>query len=350
MTPRVSLVVVSFRSAAECADAVESFRAEAARAGAAAEVVIVDHSESAEEETRLRRIAPDRLLVRANRGYAAGVNAGVAASSAPTLLVGNPDIGFRPGSVAALLRALDSGWAVVGPQFALAGFLFPPADVQTPLEEVRRWRASRSRAAWARHFRRELARWRRVWDAAGPVSVPTLSGALLAMRRDVFERVGLWDEAYFLYFEETDWLRRLGAAGLRAAVVPGAVVAHRWARAADPAEFAGVFEASRRRYLSRNFGVRGRLAAALPRGAEGVELPPLPAPAPTVAAGDVLWLLSPSPLGFPAAGLRCGGPPPADSVSEFLAQHGRPQRLSLRAVDPGTGRILGAWRCEPEGR
>ena len=349
MIPTVSLVLVSYRSSAETAGAVESFRAEAGRIGVTTEIVVVDHSESGTEEASLRRLAPDRLLTRPNRGYAAGINAGVAAAGAPTLLVGNPDITFRKGSVAALLQALDAGWDVAGPQFELAGFLFPPADAQSPTEETRRFLAARSRAAWAGHFRRELARWRRVWDATEPVAVPTLSGALLGFRRTTFERLGPWDEAYFLYFEETDWLRRAARRGLRTAVVPRAIVAHQWAHAAAPATLAGVFDASRRRYLAGHFGLRGRLAAALPPPASPVELAPLPTPAPAIGQEDVLWLLSPSLLGFPAAGMRGGGSPPVEAIAAFVRQHGRPQPLSLRAADPGTGRLLGAWRWAPEG-
>ena len=350
MSPEVSLVLVSYRSSAQIPAAVGSFRVEADRIGARPEVVIVDHSEDAGEEARLRGLAPDLLLVRPNRGYAAGVNAGVAAAGAPTVLTGNPDVAFQPGSLAALLGALDEGWDIVGPQLVLGGFLFPPSDVQTPGEQFARFLASRSRGAWRRHLRRELVRWRRVWDSATPVGVPALSGALLGFSRSTFARLGPWDEGYFLYFEETDWLRRAARAGLRAAVVPRALVAHQWAHAADPGALVGVFLASRRRFLGRHFGVRGRLAAALPAPAAGGRLAELPEPAPTVPGSDVLWLLSPSLLGFPAAGIRGGGLPPVAAMAAFLAGHGRPQALSLRAVDPRTGRLLGAWRWRPEER
>ncbi|HQT95274.1 MAG: hypothetical protein B7X11_00160 [Acidobacteria bacterium 37-65-4] len=350
MSADLSLVLVTCRSSAVAPEAVASFRTEVAELGVSGEVVIVDHSEDDGEQARLRHLAPDRLLVRPNRGYAAGVNAGVAAANAPTVLVGNPDITFHQGSVAALLDALDKGWDVIGPQFVLAGFLFPPADPQTPAEEIRRFLAARWHPAWSRHFCRELARWRGVWDAQTPVGVPVLSGALLGFRRSTFDRVGPWDEGYFLYFEETDWLRRAACSGLRAAVVPRAIVAHQWAHVANPARFVDVFEASRRRFLGKHFGVWGGLAAALPPPGRRVKLPLLPDGGLALADGDVLWLLSPSLLGFPAAGRQSGGSPPVEAMEAFLAQHGRAQMLSLRAVDPRTGRLLGAWRWEPEER
>jgi N-acetylglucosaminyl-diphospho-decaprenol L-rhamnosyltransferase len=347
VTPDLSLVLVTWRSSTVAPAAVAGFRSQARNCGCTSEVVIVDHSEDEREEARLRALAPEHLLVRPNRGYAAGVNAGVAAAAGGTLLVGNPDIEFAPGSVRALLDALAEGWDIAGPQFRLAGWLFPPADLQTPGEHLRRWLAGRSRFSWGRQLRRELGRWRSVWDASGPVPVPTLSGALLVFRRATFERVGPWDESYFLYFEEADWLRRAALAGLRAAVVPRALVEHRWAHAADPDAHAGVFSTSRRRFLSKQFGVRGRLAAALPPPAKARGLAPLPASVPELAANDVLWLLSPSPLGFPAAGMPGDGSPPVEAMAAFLSAHGRTQALALRAVDRRSGRPRGAWVWSP---
>lgn len=342
----VSLVLVAHRSATVAEAAVASFRCEAARPAVTSEVVIVDHSEDPAEAARLQPLAPERLLVLPNRGYAAGVNAGVAASRGGVVLVGNPDIVFGEGSVAALLAALGTGWDIVGPQFHLGAFLLPPADLQTPADELRRWRAGRSRAGWAHYLTRETARWQAVWGARDPVALPTLSGALLAFRRATFDRVGAWDERYFLYFEEMDWLRRAGRGGLRAAQVPGARVEHRWGHAADPAAMAGQIRASRRRFFRAHFPLRGRLVTALgpPR------TPPRPQPFSSAAgaatAGEALWLLSPTGLGFPAAGF-------AGSREEFLvaAQElarvvARPGPYVVVALESASGALRGPWSWE----
>jgi GT2 family glycosyltransferase len=227
------------------------------------EVVIVDHSEDAEECARHRSLAPERLLALPNRGYAAGVNAGIAASTGAVVFVGNPDIRFVGDSLAALLDALGGGWDVVGPQFELAGILLPPADVQTPREEVRRWLASRSRTFWNRYFRDEVRRWRLAWEASGPIAAPNLSGALVGFRRQVAEKVGPWDDGYFLYFEETDWLTRAASAGLRIAQVSAARVEHRWGHAADPHAMGSQLLRSRSRFFRAHFGLMGRIVAGM---------------------------------------------------------------------------------------
>jgi len=292
----VSLVLVAHRSSALLPAAVDSFRREAAAVGLAGEAIVVEQSEDDAELERAAAARPDLLLARPNRGYAAGVNAGLASARGRWLLVGNPDVELGPGALRALLAALGDGWDVVGPQFALAGALFPPADDQTPRAEVARRRAWRSRGGWEGHMRAELARWSRVWEASAPVSVPTLSGALLAFASESSTRLGPWPEDYFLYFEETEWLRRARRRDARLAVVPAARAVHAWGHAADPGAFAGRFASSQRMFFRRFHPVLGRPALAV-RPAE----PPVARPWPGQPQGASRWLLSPSLRGFPAA-------------------------------------------------
>ena len=346
MSAAISLVLVTHRSSAVAAAAAASFRAQVRELGLAGEVVIVDHSEDDSERALLGNAGPDRLLARPNRGYAAGVNAGVAAARGDTLLVGNPDIVFEPGALAALLEALAAGWDVVGPQFTLAGFLFPPADLQTPGEQLRRWLAGKSVALWRRELRRELGRWRAVWGARSPVPATTLSGALLAFRRSAFERSGVWDEGYFLFFEETEWMRRAAAAGLRLAQVPGARVRHSWGHAADPERSGQLFAASRARFLAGCYGWRGRLALRLRPAAAPLAIAPLSPAGETLPHGRVQWLLSPTALGLPAAMLTGT----AEELSRALrgvaeARNGRGRYLVF-AADPAGAGVLGAWSWE----
>jgi GT2 family glycosyltransferase len=342
-----SLVLVCFHSSGVAGEAVASFRAEVSRLGARGEVVIVDHSGDSVEATRLERLEPDHLLVEPNRGYAAGLNAGLARAGGTTVLVGNPDIRLGEGTLGALLEALAGGADVVGPQFELEGFLFPPADVQAPWEEFRRWRASRSRRFWKRYFGTEVRRWRRVWEAREPVAVPNLSGALLAFRREVAEKVGPWDDGYFLFFEETDWLQRAASLGLRIAQVPRARVVHLWGHAADPAAMVPHLLRSRRRFLVTRFGLAGRLAASLSVTGTPLSPHPLAEGDADLPSGEVLWLLSPTLTGLPAAGFYGTAPALAHAAKRFCAALGRGGRHLVIAVEPASGELLGPWSWEP---
>lgn len=53
------------------------------------------------------------------------------------------------------------------------------------------------------------------------------TGAALLIRRDVFQKIGLFDEAYFLYYEESDFCFRARMAGFKIMYIPSAVVYHK---------------------------------------------------------------------------------------------------------------------------
>lgn len=59
-------------------------------------------------------------------------------------------------------------------------------------------------------------------------------GACMLIRREVLERVGLLDEEYFAYWEETDWCARAAEAGYKCYYVPSARVWHKAARSQSP--------------------------------------------------------------------------------------------------------------------
>lgn len=341
MSVDVSFVTVAFHSSSFLPGAIASFRDELARHGLAGEVVVVEHSEDGRELAAAAALAPEHLIPRANRGYAAGLNAGIALARGKTLLLANPDLRLNPGCLAALLGGLDEGWSVVGPQFVSGAFLHPPADPQRPAAELRRWLAGRSAGAWRRQLAAEVRRWNAVWQAGRPVAVETLSGALLALRAVTAARLGPLDDGYFLYFEETDWLRRETGAK---AVVPAAMVHHAWAHGGRQGDLPEVFARSRRRYYGRHFGLRGRLAARLRhRG--------MPA---SVVLQDTeglprarLWLVSPAEVGFPAAGVPDQRWTPSGAAKAFRQQHPHAGPLVVSAWDAATARLEGPWRFAP---
>lgn len=103
---------------------------------------------------------------------------------------------------------------------------------------------------------------------AEPRPVDWVSGASLLARREVFERVGLFDEGYFLYFEEMDLCRRARAAGFEVWTVPASRVRHHRAASTGFDDVARPrapwWFASRRRYWRKHHGrAMARLADAV---------------------------------------------------------------------------------------
>ena len=103
-----------------------------------------------------------------------------------------------------------------------------------------------------------------------PQQVEWVSGASMMVRREVFEKIGLLDEGYFMYFEETDFCLRAAKAGWPTWYVPGSKIIHlvgqssgvtgtrRTARRRPPYWFK-----SRHRYFRQNYGAAKTLAADL---------------------------------------------------------------------------------------
>lgn len=95
--------------------------------------------------------------------------------------------------------------------------------------------------------------------------VDWVGGMAVMIRREVFERVGLFDEKYFLYFEETDLCRRAREAGFLTAYVPSSRVVHIGSATTGVKDTSQPLPRfwydSRRRYFEKHHGRRYVLAA-----------------------------------------------------------------------------------------
>jgi GT2 family glycosyltransferase len=61
---------------------------------------------------------------------------------------------------------------------------------------------------------------------AGPIEIDSGIGACLMARKSAVDAVGMFDERYFFFFEETDWARQMLAAGWKIFHVPAALIYH----------------------------------------------------------------------------------------------------------------------------
>lgn len=286
--------------------------------------MLVDCGSGESEAEALRRIDADRLVALPdNRGYAGGVNAGLARARGRHLILSNADVLFRPGALTALLAAVarpGAGAAAPVCEWDSDGrVLLPPGFDPGFFGELGLFRAGSSRARDDRRFARFAREAVSLWKRGG--AARHLSGAVLASRRDVFDRVGRFDERFPFEYEETEWESRVRRAGLDLAVVADARVRHLWGGSAsgDP-ETALRRGASRRLFRQRRYGRLGRvlLERAERRQArlDGVRTRRLD----EVPARPGEWIaLSPHASRIPFAGAELSTPfrIPADLVSSL---------------------------------
>ena len=216
----VSAVVVNYRSAELTVACVASLRAQGV-----SEIVVVDGASGDDCRSRLAVADPDAEFValEANRGYGAAANAGVARTTGWAVLVCNPDLIVGAGAVAVLASALARPTVgVAGPRIDQPdGTRYPSA------------RAFPSLADAAGHGFVGLVttdnRWSRRYLRAGSTEagpVDWVSGACFAARRDAWDQVDGFDEAYFMFMEDVDLCWRLHRRGWEVVYEPGATVVH----------------------------------------------------------------------------------------------------------------------------
>lgn len=249
----ISLLVVNYRSAALAADAIRSARAASSRP---LQVVVVDNSGDANEADRLRRHADVVIASATNRGYAGGINDGRRACDGSIIVVTNPDVVFAPHAIDRLAEQLDDRVAVAGPALFWDDaheWMLPPADLHTGREKLDEILAARSRAWSTVRDRRRFARRVAFWSATEPRDVHALSGAVMAIRTADFDALSGFDERFPLYFEETDFLRRVAQARKRIRYVPAAKCRHLYNQSAGQigSEAAALYAASEHRYLQK---------------------------------------------------------------------------------------------------
>jgi len=331
MTPSVSVVVVNHRSAPEAAACVASLRDAFAREGLSGEVVLVDCGSGPDETRSLAALAADvEVFLPDNRGYSGGANAGLAAARGSDVVVSNADVVFLPGALSALLAAV--GDARVGAAAPLClwdagGRLRLPADSASGFFGE----------LGVRHFAPFARETLSLWQRGGVAR--HLPGAVLAARRDVFDRVGRFDERFLFEYEETEWEDRVRAGGLALRFEPRARVRHFYARSASRnPETEARREVSRRLYRERRWGRIGRIL--LERAGARARRPPAfrPVQEPAVAAKEGAWIaVSTNATLIPFA----GAPLDADfRLPEDVLASLRPGPVYLRTFRASDGRPL----------
>jgi N-acetylglucosaminyl-diphospho-decaprenol L-rhamnosyltransferase len=218
-----AIITVSYGSAAVLGPFFESIR----DAGGVEPIVVVADNLAETAVAELTAAHGGKYLaLPENPGYGGAVNAAMRSlpSSVRWVLISNPDVVLAPdvldGLVATASESDDIG--AVGPAILREdGTVYPSARKVPSLRtgvghalfaEV--WPGN----PWTQRYRQD--------DHLHKRDAGWLSGSCLLVRREAFDAVGGFDEAYFMYFEDVDLGWRIGRLGLRNVYEPEAIATH----------------------------------------------------------------------------------------------------------------------------
>jgi GT2 family glycosyltransferase len=256
----LSVIIVNYNTRQMTLECLETLYS--SLAGLPAEVFVVDNASQDGSATAIRAAYPQVRSIenQTNRGFGPANNQAMRLARGNYILLLNTDAFPKPHAISNLIAHLDShpDVAIVGPRLlnrdgSLQKSCYPfPSPARATCDYLM------LTAIWPDS---KLIGDYRNWPHDSERSVDFVVGACMLIRRSAIESVGLFDEDFFFYGEETDWCQRFHRAGWKVCFTPDAEVCH-LNGASGKAESDAVFDEFRRaqeRYIRKHHGRLGLL-------------------------------------------------------------------------------------------
>jgi GT2 family glycosyltransferase len=223
---------------------------------ASPQIVVIDNASADDSLHSAKATGGPALFIEnaTNRGFAAAVNQGFAATSTPYVLLLNPDVHVTPGSIEMLERVLDEH-PHAG---AVGGYVnekYLPRPLATP------WTVVRENLGLPVQFRYFLV------GSPNSFEVGQAAAAALLVRRDAYNAAHGFDEIFYpAWYEDVDFCRSLRNKGWEVRFARDAEFVHEGgysAKALGSSDFAAAYYRNQLRYISKHFGPAARLMVRL---------------------------------------------------------------------------------------
>ncbi|RPH98701.1 MAG: glycosyltransferase family 2 protein [Calditrichaeota bacterium] len=214
----ISVIIVSWNTRALTLAAIDSvFR----QNDPDVEVIVIDNASGDDSVSQIQRCFPQvRLIVNdRNRGFAAANNIGMHAAKGELFLLLNSDAELISPRLFDVVRGKFAG----RPDIAAIGgkLIFPSGRVQAMGRTFLSLKSViKEQLLFASMCPQNAGRRRH------PLVVDYIDGAFMAVRRQVFEKIGGFDERYFMFAEDMEWCRRMKNSGWKIVVLPELVIRH----------------------------------------------------------------------------------------------------------------------------
>ena len=211
-----------------------------------AEIFVVDNRSSDESGRTVKERFSQVILIEneTNLGFAGANNQALRRSKGNYLLLLNPDTQVKEEPIQKLISLMDAH-----PDVGITGVQLLNSD-GSKQNSIANFPSLATEL-----LNKSLLRWLspgkfpgKEKDYPEPIEVDSVIGACMMVRREALDQVGLLDEDYFLFLEETDWCYRMKRAGWKIYHVPDAEVFHFQGKSAEKEKKRARVEYFRSRY------------------------------------------------------------------------------------------------------
>lgn len=227
MSILLSIVIVNWNTQADLKNCLTSIYQHSPKCSY--EVIAVDNASDDDSVSMIKKLFQEVIIIHnvTNIGFAKACNQGIAISKGHYVLFINPDILIINDSINKLLTFAEShqnadvfGCRILGQDKKLqqSCFMFPS------LLNILIWGLCLHRLLpFNKLFGRQDMTW---WHGNDERHVDVIKGCFLLVRQELFSKIGMFDEDYFIYAEETDFCYRCKQAGHDILFTPSAEVIH----------------------------------------------------------------------------------------------------------------------------
>lgn len=226
--------------------------------GISFEIIVVDNASPEGNVDALKSEFPQIRLIKSseNVGFAGANNIGFVESGGRNILFLNPDTKLISRAINVMFERLQSL-----PNAGIVGCKQLNGDLSIQTSSILMFPTIANQVLQSEYLR---LRWPgfRLWDIsplfardAKPAEVQAISGACMMVKREVFEKVGMFSEEYFMYAEDMDLCYKVRQAGLTNYCVSEAEIIHYAGKSSNP-EWATIMKLKAELRFSTKF--RGR--------------------------------------------------------------------------------------------
>lgn len=193
------------------------------------EIIVVDNNSGDDLEQLIKTDFPSVKFIQTgkNSGMGAGNNAGIKVARGEYILILNPDIYITGDSIKAMLQYLKNHQKIgliapklLNPDHSLQYTCYRWHETLTPLYR-------RTGLQKIPFIKKKIDKFLMLdYDHQGIKDVDWVQGSCMMLPARIFKEVGLFDESFFMYFEDTDLCRRIWLAGYKVVYLGEVAVIH----------------------------------------------------------------------------------------------------------------------------